>query len=155
MQSEVSEITEQEAEAHLLRRVFESARRFLRFNGVDALKMRQAVLSLDMACEQVKLFDGGLMDEDDFARLLRGTGSISHVARILDAYECGQLHGLQVDGDDNAQNGKYDDPRYNDAYRIGYKKGAHLAHKQGSITPGAVLNAANGARVARTLLREA
>lgn len=46
-------------ELALLRRVYEAARRVLRFNGVDRAKTAAAVDELDSAIEEVKQLDGG------------------------------------------------------------------------------------------------
>jgi len=46
-------------ELEILREVYESARRVLRFNGVDKDRVNKAVIDLDNAIEQVKSFDAG------------------------------------------------------------------------------------------------
>ena len=51
-------------ERDLLRTVYEHARSFLRFNGVDRARASAAVDALDQSIEDVKLFDSGLMDDD-------------------------------------------------------------------------------------------
>jgi uncharacterized coiled-coil protein SlyX len=47
------------SEYQLLRTVFEHARSFLRYNGIDKARVHAAVDSLDAAVEAVKDFDGG------------------------------------------------------------------------------------------------
>lgn len=51
-----------EEEVIRLRAVYESARRVLRFNGVDKDKTNEAIQQLDDACERVKALDSG--DDD-------------------------------------------------------------------------------------------
>jgi hypothetical protein len=46
-------------EQNLLRRVYEEARCFLRYNGIDQARASQAIDRLDDAIEKVKQFDGG------------------------------------------------------------------------------------------------
>ena len=57
-------------EEEALRTVYESARRVLRFNGVDKAKTVEAVDELEDAIEVVKLFDGGNYTIKDYKAML-------------------------------------------------------------------------------------
>lgn len=50
-------------ELTLLRRVYEEARSFLRYNGIDQQRAGHAIDRMDDAIERVKQFDGGTDDE--------------------------------------------------------------------------------------------
>lgn len=128
--NEISEADAQEVEACLLRAVYENARTILRFHGVDAQRVTRAFGELDMNVERVKLFDGGLWDVDGVNELLNGRSFISRVYQICSAYESGYGHGLQLDGFDNREGGLHCCPRCDEAYKIGYRKGAALAQAQ-------------------------
>jgi hypothetical protein len=52
-----------EQEIALLRQVHESARSFMRFNGIDGVRMAEALRDMDEAVEAVKEFDGGTLEE--------------------------------------------------------------------------------------------
>jgi hypothetical protein len=54
---------EHEREVGLLRIVYEHARSVLRFNGVDNARVIAALRHMDISIEQVKLLDGGTMDD--------------------------------------------------------------------------------------------
>lgn len=51
-------------ELGLLRRVYEKARRVLRFRGVESYKFNEALDETDEAIEAIKLLDGGQRDVD-------------------------------------------------------------------------------------------
>jgi hypothetical protein len=127
-----SEADAAEVESILLREVYEAARTLLRFNGVDAARVSRAIGHMDMAVEQVKIFDGGLMDESDMHQLLYGRAVISKTYQICSAYESGYGHGLERDGLDNQQNDTFACVRCNEAYKIGYAKGVKLRQAQKS-----------------------
>lgn len=50
---------DKDREIELLRAVYEAARRVLRFNGIDRLRVEEAVCEMDMAIEAVKTLDAG------------------------------------------------------------------------------------------------
>ena len=54
------------AEYTALRRVYEAARRVLRFNGVDGRRTMEAIAELDDSIEEVKQIDGGYGPSKDF-----------------------------------------------------------------------------------------
>ena len=63
--AERAQLIEQQArEIHALRDVYEAARRFMRFNGVDRAKMLEALEQLDNAIAVVQQIDSGLTDDD-------------------------------------------------------------------------------------------
>lgn len=135
-----SEASAQEAELLLLRAVFESARSLLRFNGVDGERTLRAYDELDRTCEQVKLFDGGCMEDEDIQQLVEGGPLLALVMRVCQAYEAGYGKGLQLSGGADLCEELYTEPRLRMAYRLGYRKGAALSNRQGVTTPQAIRN---------------
>lgn len=144
----------QEAELILLRSVFENARRLLRFNGVDRTKADQAYDALDASCEQVKLLDGNLLEDEDLLQITEGGPLIAVVLRICEAYEHGYGNGLHLNGKNNAAGELYQDPRQNLAYQLGYRKGAALSNRQGFSTPEAIRNEGDRSTFGHLILAE-
>lgn len=152
---QVSEATDQEVENLLLRRIFELVRTVRRFNGLDKARVATAWDSLEIAVEQVLTFDAGTMDDELKLSKLFGSSTLSQVFKICDAYESGYGHGLQLDGLDNAHNDMFADPRHNEAYKLGYKKGARLSNRQTLSAPEAIRNEGDRVMVGRVLLQHA
>lgn len=156
MSEQHNEICAQEAELLLLRRVYEASRRLMRFNGVDKARAEQAYSEMDSACEQVKLFDGNCMEEEDLLATLEASGPlIALVLRLLVAYEAGYGHGLALDCQDNARGELYTDPRENMAHQLGYRKGAALSNRQGSLTPHVIRGEGDRSTFGKLVLQEA
>lgn len=153
MKAQLCEAHEQEVENLLLRHVFELIRTIRRFNGIDQARVKTAWDKLEGAVEEVLEFDAGTMDDELKLTRLFGDSTISQVYMLCDAYESGYGHGLQLDRHDNELNDLYADPRHNEAYKLGYRKGQRLSNRQNPTSPEAIRNEGDRVTVGRYLLK--